>query len=132
MNRKQELNLKSGSKSQKRGAAGERRAVLYLRLHGYRILERNYLYGHKEVDIIAAKRSVIAFIEVKARESTSIAPSMSVTSKKQSNIIAASNWYVAKHGIKNKIIRYDVIEVDLGRKLFFGSVNHITDAFRAR
>jgi putative endonuclease len=39
----------------------------YLRLRGYRILERNYRCGYGEVDIIAQRLGVVAFVEVKTR-----------------------------------------------------------------
>ena len=123
------LKLKNGSSSQRSGAAGERRAVLYLRLHGYRILERNYLFGHKEIDIIASKGDTIAFIEVKSRNNASIRPMSSVNREKRANALSASGAYIAAHGIHDRIIRYDVIEVDLGKKLYFHSVTHIKNAF---
>ena len=123
------LDLKHGSRQQKRGAKGERRAVLYLRLHGYRILERNYLASHKEIDIIAEKGSVIAFIEVKSRKNNALPAAASVNREKKTNIISASKRYAAKNGIRNRIVRYDIIEVDLGKKFFFNSVNHIENAF---
>jgi Predicted endonuclease distantly related to archaeal Holliday junction resolvase len=129
---KESLELKKGSKQQKRGAKGERRAVLYLRLHGYRILERNYLSGHKEIDIIAEKGSVLAFIEVKARQNNALPAYRSVTRAKKGNIISASKLYLAKKGVRDRIIRYDVIEVDLGKRFYFNSVNHIENAFIAR
>jgi putative endonuclease len=49
------------------GRWGERRVRRYLRLRGYRILEQNYRCGFGEVDIIAQRLGVLAFVEVKAR-----------------------------------------------------------------
>ena len=131
MKKKTNLDLKSGSQMQKRGAAGERRAVLYLWLHGYKILETNWLSGKREVDIIARKGDTIAFIEVKARKRGSLAPQLSVTASKRSNIISASYAYAAKNGIHTSYIRYDIIEVDLSRSFPLCGINHIVGAYCA-
>lgn len=73
------LNIENGSKQQRIGARGERLARLYLRLHGYRILQRNYRVAHKEIDIIAKKGSTVAFVEVKtALDSNELPPMLRV------------------------------------------------------
>lgn len=130
MERKTNLDLKSGSKSQKRGAKGERRAALYLRLHGYRIIERNWLFHRKEIDIIAKKGELLVFVEVKSRANMNgIAPQLSVTSEKRRNLITASKAYIAKHNIQRMVFRYDIIEVDLSKKLPLSGINHYEHAF---
>lgn len=130
MERKTNLDLKSGSKSQKRGAKGERRAALYLRLHGYRIIERNWLFHRKEIDIIAKKGELLVFVEVKSRANMNgVAPQLSVTSEKRRNLITASKAYIAKHNIQRMVFRYDIIEVDLSKKLPLSGINHYEHAF---
>ena len=49
------------------GRTSENLACEFLRARGWRILERNYRAGHKEIDIIARRGATVAFIEVKAR-----------------------------------------------------------------
>lgn len=127
--RKTNLQLNKGSKSQKSGAKGERRAALYLRLHGYRILERNWLFHRKEIDIIAKKGELLVFVEVKSRSSMSVPPQFSVTGDKRRNLIFASKAYVSQKGIRNVVIRYDIIEVDLKKKLPLSGINHYENAF---
>lgn len=130
MERKTNLDLKSGSKSQKRGAKGERRAALYLRLHGYRIIERNWLFHSKEIDIIAKKGELLVFVEVKSRANMNgVAPQLSVTSEKRRNLITASKAYIAKHNIQRMVFRYDIIEVDLSKMLPLSGINHYEHAF---
>jgi putative endonuclease len=53
--------------AEKRGRTGETLAALYLRLKGYRILARRVRTPVGEIDLIAEKSGVIAFVEVKAR-----------------------------------------------------------------
>ena len=129
MNKKRNLDLNKGSRSQKSVAKGERRAVLYLILHGYRIVERNYLLGHKEIDIIAKKGNTYAFIEVKSRRGAAIAPMFSVNAAKKRNVASAAAMYAAKNGLRKQVLRFDIIEVDLSRKWPLNGVNHIENAF---
>ncbi len=130
MEMRTKLALEKGSRSQKSGAKGERRAALYLRLHGYRIIERNWLFHRKEIDIIARKGEILAFIEVKSRTNMNgVAPQFSVTSEKRRNIIFASKAYIAKHNIQRTVFRYDIIEVDLTKHLPFSGINHYENAF---
>lgn len=49
------------------GAKGEAQARRYLRLHGWKILKKNFKSPFGEIDIIARKGEVTAFIEVKTR-----------------------------------------------------------------
>ena len=52
-----------------KGAWGEDCAAAHLRRHGYRILARNYSCRFGEIDIIAADRHYVVFVEVKLRAS---------------------------------------------------------------
>lgn len=48
------------------GETGEQLACLFLERKGFSILERNYRKSWGEIDIIAAKKNVVHFVEVKA------------------------------------------------------------------
>ena len=54
------------------GQWGEDQACEYLRRHGYRIIGRNYSCRFGEIDVIAAKRGFLAFVEVKLRRSDAL------------------------------------------------------------
>ena len=108
----------------KTGDMGERRVALFLLLRGYRILERNWRYGHKEVDIIAKRGKVVAFVEVKTRLApTAEAPQKAVTYKQKSNIAAAAGAYALMHDVQGMTIRFDIAEVTPK------GVNYIKNAF---
>ncbi len=112
----------------KLGDIGERRTAWYLLLHGYRVLERNYRFGHKEVDIIARKGNLIAFVEVKSRsDCLQTRPQTAVTAKKQKNIIAAAKAYAKSSGATKHILRFDVAEYDLSTKKLTYIKNAFTD-----
>jgi putative endonuclease len=51
-----------------RGRKGERRAAWWLRLHGWRILGERLRVAAGEVDLVARRGRIVAFIEVKWRE----------------------------------------------------------------
>ena len=53
--------------AEKRGRGAETLGCWYLRLHGWRILARRARVPGGEVDIVARRGRVLAFIEVKAR-----------------------------------------------------------------
>ena len=47
-----------------RGTLAENVAAEFLKLIGMRIVERNFFFRHKEIDIIAQSGDVIVFVEV--------------------------------------------------------------------
>ena len=59
--------VERGSRSHRRGLAAEARCAWYLRLHGYRIVAMRYRTPVGEIDIVARRGVVLAFVEVKAR-----------------------------------------------------------------
>ena len=107
------------------GRRGERAARKFLKKQGYKILARNFKNPFGEVDIIARKGEVTAFVEVKTRCTDSYGtPSEAVGPERQRRYIAGANYYFTgkRH---DGIIRFDVIEVYRGR------INHIENAFSA-
>lgn len=118
--------MKKVKKTEKRltGDRGERRTALYLRLRGYRILERNWVSHHKEVDIIAKRGKTVAFVEVKTRLAPSAAPPQAAVGReKRANIIAASKAYAIQHDLNGCTVRFDISEVTPN------GVNYIKSAF---
>jgi putative endonuclease len=78
------------------GLSAEARAAAYLMAKGYRILAKRFRTPHGEIDIIARKRSLVAFIEVKARPSLDDA-AYAVTARQQARIIAAAQAWLMTH-----------------------------------
>ena len=50
------------------GRDGEEAAARYLMFHDYSILDRNWRAGNLEIDIVAQKKGVLVFVEVKTQE----------------------------------------------------------------
>ena len=76
--------------------AAEWRAVWRLRLGGYTILMRRYKTRLGEIDIVARRRNLIAFVEVKARATLDDA-AFAVTPRQQQRIINAAQGWLAAH-----------------------------------
>ncbi len=98
------------------GDLGERIATHRLRLHGYTVKERNWRYGHGELDIIATTWHDIVFVEVKTRTCAPEAldsappPRAAVNRDKQRLTRATAQAYLRTHPTK-KHPRMDVIEL---------------------
>ena len=77
------------------GLSAESLAAAYLIAKGYRILARRFRTPHGEIDIVARRRQLLAFVEVKARRSLDDA-AYAVTQRQQQRIInAAQAWLMA-------------------------------------
>jgi putative endonuclease len=91
------------------GLSAESKAAALLMAKGYRILAKRYRTPHGEIDIVARKRSLIAFVEVKARASLDDA-AYAVTPRQQQRIInAAQGWLTAHPEHAEFELRFDAI-----------------------
>lgn len=114
-----------------RGNWGEDRAARYLRLHGYRIIERNFRCRQGEIDIIAGRGGIVAFVEVKQRKNADFGQAREfVTFSKQRRVIAAAELWLLKTRCELQP-RFDVIEVYApeGTETLRPVINHIENAF---
>ncbi len=120
------------------GNFGERAACKYLKQHGYKILERNYVALGHEIDIIAKNKELTAFVEVKTRSSEAhytagTRPASAVTPEKQRDIIKTAKAYMAQSRPEGRV-RLDVIEViteGSGKKTKVKEIKHLIGAFTA-
>ena len=62
-----------GASARRNGLWAESLAVAYLRLKGYRVLERNWRSKLGEIDILVRKGNILALVEVKSRADTALA-----------------------------------------------------------
>ncbi len=113
------------------GRRGERAAARHLKRQGYRILERNFTTRRGEVDIVAFREGVLAFVEVRSQtEPVLIDPVVTVTRAKQLRVIKAAQAYCTRHGLPQEQVslRFDVIAVRFGEGRR-AELRHIEDAF---
>ncbi len=134
------------------GNIGEQLAAEYLEKQGYKILERNAVYGDCEVDIICEGRlddngnivkesgaenffrrlfkrkrrgdRTLIFCEVKSRASDAYGSGAeAVTPYKAGRYIKAAKGYQSAHGSVGCPTRFDIIEISSDE------VHHIPNAF---
>ena len=108
------------------GISAESRAAAYLVAKGFRILARRWKSPVGEIDIVARRRSLLVFVEVKARQNFDKA-AWSVTAHQRGRIIAAAEAWLARYADDRiRDIRFDAVLVAPGR-----IPRHIPAAFDA-
>jgi putative endonuclease len=91
------------------GLSAEACAAAYLIVKGYRILARRFRTPYGEIDIVARRRNLLAFVEVKARASLDEA-AYAVTERQQRRIVeAAQAWLMAHPEHGDFDLRFDVM-----------------------
>lgn len=95
----------------KKGIWSETLATVALRLSGHRILARRFRCRSGEIDIIASKRDLIVFVEVKARTSLKDAVD-SVGFHNQNRIRNAADYWISKQNhLTSFSYRFDIVAV---------------------
>lgn len=95
--------------AERAGRVYEFLATLYLYLKLYHIRARRFKTPMGEIDIIAQRGDVIAFIEVKYRKTTAQMGD-ALQAVNQRRIVRAAQLYLAKHpDISTRTLRFDVI-----------------------
>ena len=108
------------------GLSAESRAAALLMAKGYRIVARRFKTPVGEIDIVARRRRVLVFAEVKARAALDDAAE-AVTGRGRRRIIAAAHAWLAAHPDDvTAEIRFDVIMVAPGKL-----PRHVANAFDA-
>ncbi len=93
------------------GKKGEKIAQEYLKEKGYQILERNWLHGHREIDIIAREADEIVIVEVKSRGGYRYEePWEAVSKSKIKNLVIAANAWLIQRSMEYET-RFDVISI---------------------
>lgn len=94
-----------------RGRWAELVAVVLLSMKGYRVLARRHVTPYGEVDIIAARRDRIAFVEVKRRSTRSDAEA-ALTPAQAARIGRAADYWLARHsGYMEREVGLDAVLV---------------------
>ncbi len=110
------------------GRRGEELAAAYLRSRGWRILDRNWRFHHKELDLVAERAGVIAFVEVKARTGTGAHPLEAITAAKRRELGVAARGWIARRGRAGASYRFDAVTVT--RRAGRVRLEHVPDAWR--
>lgn len=112
------------------GRAGEEAAAAHLERSGWRVVARNVRSGREgELDIVAERGGVLAFVEVKTRRTRMFgSPAEAVTFRKQRRIRTLAQRYLAEHQPRVRAVRFDVVEVEPDARGNY-AITHLEDAF---
>ena len=107
------------------GRWAELRCVWRLRLAGYRVLARRFRSPAGEIDIVARRGDIVAFVEVKAR-ATHDKAAFALTESQLRRIARAAEAFAARHpALLDCAWRFDAMLVTPR-----GWPRHVTDIWR--
>jgi putative endonuclease len=96
--------------AEKQGRTGERIAAWWLRLQGWRIVGERVRTARGEVDLIARRGRILAFVEVKTRRDAA-ALALAIDDYRLRRVVHAAEALVARYGAGAEEIRFDVMLV---------------------
>lgn len=109
------------------GAAGEEAVAHYLQERGWVIRERNFKVPEGEIDIIARKDEVLAFVEVKSRSALYFNLSQVILPAKQRKIMKAARRYIFNERCRDMVYRFDIALLEQKRDAW--DITYFENAF---
>lgn len=113
------------------GELGERIAERWLRRRGWRVVQRRFRTGHRDIDLVVERDGTIAFVEVKARRGADFGgPVQAVNYRKRRELERSALVWIDRHGREAESYRFDVVGV-----LLHGAavrVCHVENAFSVK
>ena len=111
------------------GELGERIAARWLEQAGWKILARRYRSGRRDIDVVAERDGLIAFVEVKARTGEEFGdPVEAVHRRKQRELTKSAPSWIDRHGREGETYRFDVFGILLRERRVY--VRHVPGAFQ--
>ncbi|MEX1183878.1 MAG: YraN family protein [Gemmatimonadota bacterium] len=117
------------------GASAESLAATFLEARGWSLLHRNWRWRSREIDIVARRGRLVAFVEVRARRSADRGhPFETIGRRKRRDLEIAARAWIAIHGAAADEYRFDAIAVLDGTGTGTASagalVEYLADAWR--
>ena len=110
------------------GELGERIAERWLRRQGWRVVQRRFRSGHRDIDLVVERDGTVAFVEVKARRGEDFGgPVQAVNYRKRKQLERSASVWIDRHGRESESYRFDVVGVLLDGAVV--RVCHIENAF---
>lgn len=111
------------------GELGERIAERWLKRSGWRVLQRRFRSGRRDIDLVVEREGMVAFVEVKARRGERFGqPVEAVNWRKQKELSKSAQVWIDRHGRPEDSYRFDVVGVLMSGERV--RVRHVEDAFR--
>src|SRR5687767_2268161 len=110
------------------GELGERIAERWLLRRGWRVVQRRFRSGHRDIDLVVEREGTVAFVEVKARKGAEFGgPVQAVNHRKRKQLERSAMVWIDRHGREAESYRFDVVGVLLnGAEV---RVCHVENAF---
>ena len=117
------------AESHETGRRAEGVAAAYLERRGWHVVDRNWRFHHKELDLVAERDGLVAFVEVKARAESGWGSALeAITARKRRDLAVAARGWIALRGGGYHSFRFDAVVVVRGPR---GTrVEHVEDAWR--
>ncbi len=114
-----------------RGKKAEEMAAAFLRLRGYKVLEKNFRVPQGEIDLIVRKSETLVFVEVKSRRGQAQGtPLEAVSIHKVRRLSAAAAVYLGQHPNPTLSCRFDVVTIGPDKSwLGLAKIRHFENAF---
>src|SRR5688572_33498980 len=94
------------------GELGERIAERWLRRRGWRVVQRRFRSGHRDIDLVIEQGGVVAFVEVKARRGPEFGGLLrAVNWRKRKELERSAKVWVVRYGRDAEQYRFDVVGV---------------------
>ena len=94
------------------GELGEKIAERWLRRRGWRVIQRRFRSGHRDIDLVVERDGTVAFVEVKARRGADFGgPVQAVDHRKRKQLERSAMVWIDRHGRDTEDYRFDVVGV---------------------
>jgi putative endonuclease len=94
------------------GELGEKIAERWLRRRGWRVVQRRFRNGRRDIDLVVEREGMVAFVEVKARKGPEFGgPVQAVNWRKRRELRRSASVWIDRHGREADAYRFDVIGV---------------------
>ncbi len=114
------------------GTRSERAAARFLKRQGYRILARNVVCPHGELDLVALDGRTLVFVEVRSTGAEDVErPAASVNDAKQRRLTQLALHFLQQHRLLDRPARFDVLAVSWPPRRREPAIVHYPHAFQA-
>jgi len=105
-------------------------AARHLTELGWQILAKNVRFERKEIDLVARRGQIVAFVEVKGRRGAGFGHALeAIDWRKRREVATVAQWWIDRFGTPELMYRFDAVAIDRSPDGRF-VVRHIEDAWR--
>jgi putative endonuclease len=110
------------------GELGERIAERWLTRRGWKVIQRRFRSGHRDIDLVVERDGTVAFVEVKARRGGDFGgPVQAVNYRKRKQLERSAMVWIDRHGRQAESYRFDVVGVLMDGAVV--RICHVENAF---